>query len=167
MKFLWCLFLLPFGPSAAQNFDLHQIRKLYHGAAEIKQDAMQLNQLMLRVDSGTGAPVMICYKGANEMIQAKYLLNPFSKFEKFLKGKQLIEKAISRDTLNLEMRFIRYSIQTNLPAFLAYHDNLGADKQFLLVNTWVNKDAELKGIIINYLSTLPAIKLDELKQLKN
>lgn len=167
MKFLWCLFLLPFGPTAAQSFDLHQVRKLYHSAPEIKQDALQLNSLMLRVDSGKAAPVWVCYKGANEMIQAKYVFNPFSKFDKFIKGKQLIEKAISRDTLNLEMRFLRYSIQSNLPGFLAYHDDLGADKRFLLVNTRNTKDAELKGIIINYLSTLTAIKPEELKQLKN
>lgn len=122
---------------------------------------------MLQMDSETAAPVLICYKGANEMIQAKYTLNPISKLEKFNKGKELIKKAFSRDTLNLEMRFIRYSIQSNLPAFLGYHDDLGKDKQFLLDNTINTKDLELKEMIFNYLSALSVIKPDELKQLKN
>lgn len=167
MKVLLLLCLLPSGFLTTQMLDLSKIRGLYHRAAEVKQDAAKLNQLMLQMDSETAAPVLICYKGANEMIQAKYTLNPISKLEKFNKGKELIKKAFSRDTLNLEMRFIRYSIQSNLPAFLGYHDDLGKDKQFLLDNTINTKDPELKEMIFNYLSALSVIKPDELKQLKN
>jgi hypothetical protein len=81
--------------------------------------------------------------------------------------KNSIKKAIARDPLNLEMRFIRYSIQSNLPAFLGYRDELDTDKQFLLDKTRYSKDLELKEMILNYLSALPVIKQDELKKLKN
>jgi hypothetical protein len=167
MKVLLWLYLLPLGALLVQTFDLHQIRALYHHAPEVKRDALQLNQLMLQVDSGTAAPLLVCYKGANEMIQAKYTLNPMMKLEKFNRGKVLIKKAIARDPLNLEMRFIRYSIQSNLPAFLGYRDELDTDKQFLLDKTRYSKDLELKEMILNYLSALPVIKQDELKKLKN
>jgi hypothetical protein len=166
MTVLMWLFLLRLEAFAPQTLELHQIRSLYHRAAEVKTDALQLNNLLLQADSNA-APVIICYKGANEMIQAKYALNPVSKLEKFNKGKELIKKAIGRDTLNLEMRFIRYSIQSNLPAFLGYHDELGKDKQFLLDNTRDNQDAELKEMIVNYLSALSVMKPDEFKKLKN
>jgi len=166
MKNLVWLLVLPFSALAIQTLNLHQIRTLYHSAAEVKQDAAQLNKLMLKVDSNS-LPVMICYKGANEMIQAKYAINPIAKLNKFNKGKELIQKAFSSDTLNLEIRFIRYAIQSNLPAFLNYHDDLNSDKRFLLDNTKAGKDAELQEIIYNYLSGLPVIKPDELKQLKN
>jgi hypothetical protein len=167
MKVLLWFCLLPFGTMPIQTVDLDKIRGLYHRAAEIKQDAAQLNQLMLQVDSGSAVPVLICYKGANEIIQAKYSLNPIVKLEKFNKGKELIKKAINRDMLNLEIRFIRYSIQSNLPAFLGYHDDLSKDKQFLLDNTMENKDPKLKEMIFNYLSALPVINPDKPKQLKN
>lgn len=167
MKVLLWFCLLPFGTTAGQTVDLNKIRGLYHSAAEIKQDAAQLNQLLLQVDSGSAVPVLICYKGANEMIQAKYSLNPVVKLNKFNKGKELIKKAFNRDTLNLEIRFIRYSIQSNLPAFLGYHDDLSKDQQFLLDNTRDNKDPRLKEMIFNYLSALSVIKPEELKQLKN
>lgn len=167
MKNLVWLYLLPFSALAVHTFDLHQIRVLYKNGPEVKQEALQLNQFMLQVDSGKAAPVLVCYKGANEMIQAKYTVNPISKLEKFNKGKELIKKAFSRDTVNLEMHFIRYSIQSNSPAFLGYHDDLGKDKQFLLDNTRDNKDPELKEMIFNYLSALSVIKQDEHKQLKN
>ena len=149
-----------------QTFDLHQIRGLYHHAAEAKQDAIQLNKLMLEVDS-SALPVIVCYKGANEMIQAKYSMNPITKLNKFNKGKYLIEKAFSRDTLNLEMHFIRYALQINLPDFLGYHQELNKDKHFLLDNTKASQDPELQQIIFNYLSGLAVIKPEELKQLKN
>src|ERR1700712_2098874 len=105
MRNLVWLLLLPFSAFAIQTLYLHQIRVLYHHAAEVKQDAAQLNKLLLHVDS-SALPVMVCYKGANEMIQAKYAINPISKLEKFNRGKDLIQKAFGRDTLNLEMHFI-------------------------------------------------------------
>ena len=101
------------------------------------------------------------------MIKAKYSFNPIAKLNQFNKGKQLIQKAFSRDTLNLEMRFIRFSIQNNLPSFLGYRDNLDQDKRFLLNNTKASKDPELQEMIFNYLSGFTTIKPEELKQLKN
>lgn len=166
MKNLVCLLLLPFSVFLIQTLELQQIRMLYHSAAEVKKDAVQLNKLMLQVDS-SALPVMVCYKGANEMIQAKYAVNPMVKLDKFNKGKNLIQKAFRRDTLNLEMHFIRYAIQSNVPAFLGYHDNLDQDKRYLLHNTKASKDPELQEMIFNYLSGLPVIKQEELKQLKN
>jgi len=65
------------------------------------------------------------------------------------------------------MRFIRFSIQSNLPSFLGYHDNLEQDKRYLLDNTKTSKDPELQEMIFNYLSGLAMIKPEELKQLKN
>lgn len=166
MKNLVWLLLLPISAFALQTLDLHQVRMLYHTAAEVKQDAAQLNKLMLQVDSGA-LSVMVCYKGANEMIQAKYAINPITKLDKFNKGKDMIQKAFSRDTLNLEIRFIRFAIQSNLPAFLNYNNDLNKDKRFLLVNTKASKDPELQEMIYNYLSGLNVIKPEELKQLKN
>jgi len=93
------------------------------------------------------------------MIQAKYSLNPIIKLEKFNRGKELITKALNRDTLSLEMRFIRYSIQSNLPAFLGFHDEMYTDKRFLVDNVKISNDPELKEMIINYLSATNPEKL--------
>ncbi|MGF7082123.1 hypothetical protein [Mucilaginibacter sp. UYCu711] len=166
MKVLMYLFMVPLGALVVQVNDLSKIRGLYKSAAEVKVDAVQLNKLMLQVDSDA-APLLVCYKGANEMIQAKYTINPIVKFAKFNKGKDLIKKAFSRDTLNLEMRFIRFSIQSNLPTFLGYRDELDNDKRYLLNNTKDSKDTILKEMIFNYLTGLNVIKQEELKQLKN
>lgn len=166
MKILACLLMFLPGAFALQGIDLHQVRKLYMRAPEAKQDAGELNRLMLRVDT-SATPLLVCYKGANEMLQAKYSLNPVVKFKKFKRGKYFINKAFSRDTLDLEMRFIRFSIQSNLPAFLGYRDELGKDKRFLLAKIKDSKEPELKEMIFNYFSGLAVFKPEELKQLKN
>jgi hypothetical protein len=167
MNKLWVLLVIPLIAFAWRAPDLHRVRDLYRRAPEVKKFALQLDQLLSPVDSAASAPVLVCYKGASEMIKAKYALNPFSKLEQFNRGKALINKAFSRDTLNLEIRFIRFSIQSNLPAFLGYHEEMDRDKTFLLENTRSSKDPELQEMITNYLSSLRLISPEELKELKN
>jgi hypothetical protein len=152
MKVLLWLCIIHGNIQAFPIFNLSEIRELYKSAPLVKEDAKKLDQLMLGVNADSAAPVLICYKGASKMIDAKYSLNPIVKFEDFNKGKDLINRAISRDTLNLEMRFIRYSIQSNLPGFLGYHDDLNSDKHFLLINIGNTKDTQLKEMILTYLS---------------
>src|ERR1700743_1285486 len=100
------LALLTFASFVIQTPDLTKIRSLYRTAPLDKEAALQLDQLMTAIDSGS-APVLVCYKGANEMIQAKYAFIPIKKLEKFNKGKTLVSSAFKRDSSNLEMRFIR------------------------------------------------------------
>ncbi|MDN3584630.1 hypothetical protein [Mucilaginibacter flavus] len=151
MKLLLCLVVISGNAGFPQTINLSDVRNLYCHAALVKQDAQQLSRLLIKVDSNA-EPVLFCYKGANEMISARYSLNPVSKLEKFSKGKQMMITAINRDTLNLEMRFIRYSIQSNLPAFLGYHEELNGDKRFLTENISKSNDSELRQMINNYLS---------------
>lgn len=65
------------------------------------------------------------------MLEAKYAWNPYIKYKKFNSGKALMEKAIGRDPGNIEMRLLRYCIQSSLPSFLNYHSNMASDKLFL------------------------------------
>ncbi|MBB6271316.1 hypothetical protein HDF26_001743 [Pedobacter cryoconitis] len=129
-----------------------ELRSLYYQAASSKTAADELQKLLLMVD-GNSRQLLICYKGASEMIQAKYVLSPFTKFRKFKKGKYFIESAIASEPENLEMRFLRYTIQTNLPSFLGYNNWITADKKMLLERIDNIHDKHLKQLVINYLMT--------------
>jgi len=157
---------MQFGNNKIQDFDITRIRALYQSAPTVKSDALELGRSLLPVDS-TSRPLLVCYKGASEMIMAKYMLNPLMKLERFNNGKYLIEKAISRDTLNIEMRFIRYSIQCNIPKFLNYNDAINRDKSMLMANIDNIRDHELKILVFNYLSNQSRLNKDKLKDLKN
>lgn len=96
-------------------------------------------------------PLFAGYKGGATMIMAKHVFNPFSKLSYFNKGKSILEKAIQAEGKNVELRFLRYSIQTSVPAFLGYKSRLKNDYNFLKQAIPGIKDANLKKIITSYL----------------
>lgn len=166
MKILLLItFLLTGTYIASTKPELKQVRALFFEAASEKTAAVKLAQLMSTVDM-EDAPVLICYKGVAEMMQAKYAFNPFSKLSKFNKGKALIEEAIKMDPHNLEMRFLRFSIQTNLPSLLKYDQQIKDDKVFLLnkINNIQDKDLKLK--VFTYLSSSKYCTKEDLKKLR-
>ena len=147
MKSLMIIALL--GISAFNhNYDLVAIRSAYASAAVSKSG---LSQLRLILSAAPDVPLMTCYRGAAEMMEAKYTINPINKLSAFGKGKQLIENGIAADTNNVESRFIRYSIQRNLPGVLNYRDKLWNDSLMMAQRLDTLKDQDLKKRIINFM----------------
>lgn len=91
------------------------------------------------------------YRAGATMLMAKHSLNPFNKLSYFKKGKTMLEKAIQAENNNVELRFLRYTIQTNVPSFLGYSSELIKDRSFLQQSVAGVRDAELKKIITAYL----------------
>lgn len=148
--------------SSFRNIDDEELRSLYWEAATSKDAAGQLLKLLAPVNEQS-EPLLVCYKGAAEMFQAKYLFNPISKLNRFQKGKVLIETAIRRDPEHLEMRFLRFSIQSNLPSFLGYNECIENDKQMLLKNIHELEDLTFKQNVIRYLVSSKHCTKEELK----
>jgi len=71
------------------------------------------------------------YLGALQTINASHVFNPITKLKTFNKGKQNIESAIKADPNNIELRFIRLSVQKNAPAFLGYNARINEDITFI------------------------------------
>ena len=70
-----------------------------------------------------------------------------SKLTTFKKGKKNIELAISKEPENVEIRYIRFSVQKNAPSFLGYNNNLKEDRDFLVKNKKnINSDFLQKNI---------------------
>jgi hypothetical protein len=67
----------------------------------------------------------------------------------------MLESAIQADNANIELRFLRYTIQTSVPSFLNYSGEKKADKLFLSKSIPDLKDQELKKIINAYLLKHP------------
>jgi len=49
----------------------------------------------------------------------------------FNSGKQNIDAALGLDPENVEIRFIRLSVQKNAPSFLGYNSNIKEDSDFI------------------------------------
>ena len=165
MKLLLLWGLMFTSPVSHQDTGLAEIRALYSQAAFSKNVSEKLSLMLAKVDS-LSEPFLICYKGASEMIEAKYLFNPFSKLNTFNKGKTLIELAVKRDTGNLEVRFLRFGIQVNIPSYMKYSNNIEEDKKLLISGIATVADPELKKNIVTYLSNPKFCTEEEIKKLK-
>ena len=91
--------------------------------------------------------IALAYLGAYQTIWANHVFNPLSKLATFKKGKNNIELAISKEPENVEIRYIRFSVQKNAPSFLGYNSHLKEDKDFLVKNKKnINSDLLQKNI---------------------
>lgn len=146
------------------KLEIEELRTLFEASAYSKTSADQFLKLLSTIDHSC-APILVCYKGAAEMMQAKYGFNPVNKLRRFKKGKTLIEEAVKKLPDNLEIRFLRLAIQTNLPTFLNYSGNIIEDKKYLLANIQTIKNKNLKQDILKYLLASKHCSAEEKREL--
>ncbi|RZL34767.1 MAG: hypothetical protein EOO96_08695 [Pedobacter sp.] len=167
MKFLAVLvFMMVSNFFSMSDVEVSALRKLYYEAAENKTAVKKLSALLAKVNDNSDA-ILIGYRGATEMMEAKYAFNPVTKLSRFNKGKNYLEKAIKKEPKQVELRFIRFSIQTNLPSFLGYNDHIKIDKDALINSVVKIEDKQLKNNIIDYLIISKHCNQEEIKKLKH
>lgn len=76
----------------------------------------------------------MAYLGGLQTIWANHVFSPISKLNTFKEGKKNIEQAIKKEPDNVELRFIRLSVQKNAPSFLGYKSNINEDAEFIKEN---------------------------------
>ncbi len=74
------------------------------------------------------------YLGGYKTIWANHVFSPIEKLKTFKEGKKLIDEAVLKEPNNIEIRFIRLSVQKNAPAFLGYKSNVKEDEEFIRKN---------------------------------
>jgi hypothetical protein len=129
---------------------IKDVRIMLHNATSNEEACNKLISLLLPFNE-TNNPLLLGYKGGATMLMAKHAFNPFSKLSYFKKGKVMLESAIKADRNNVELRFLRYTIQTNVPGFLNYSSDKNLDRTFITQSLPKIKDQELQKIISAYL----------------
>lgn len=151
MRVITCFLILFAHLSAvATEPNIKSIRLKFHNSTSSEEVCKSLIK-QLEPYNENNNPLFLGYRGGATMIMAKHSFNPFSKMSYFKKGKIILERAILADQNNVELRFLRYTIQTNVPSFLGYNSQIGKDQSFLKQSLPGIKDAELKKIITSYL----------------
>ncbi len=159
-KLILAIMLTIINNSFAVTPSQEEIRSLYQKAAKEKVFCEQLIAITGSFDEQNNR-LMAGYKACGMMIMSRYIFNPFSKLSNFLKGKELLEKCISKDPSNIELRFLRFTIQAEAPAFLGYNGQLATDKIFLLNAYKTSTDMELKQFITAFMLTSPLLTTKE------
>lgn len=149
MKLLIFLFVF-ISPSLVEP-EITFVRSLFQQAVDEQEQAAELIEYLY---SSKPIPIFLGYTGAATMLLGKHAYNPISKYNYFREGKEMLEKAIVMDGTSCELRYLRFSIQSNTPGFLNYKQHIEADKIFL-INSLKNKaslDKETQKNIVNVLS---------------
>jgi len=132
------------------NVDVSEIRSDYKHAVKSKTKAFELNSKLESI-SKNDKKVLVAYKGAVISITAKYKNSNKLKSTTFKSGVSLIEYAVENEADNIEIRFVRLSIQQNSPKFLKYNKDIEADKKFILNNFKNIRSNEFKDYLKGYI----------------
>ncbi len=143
------LFCINFFFVSASNSDIIKLRQLYYKAIYSKVDSEIFLATMEKIDD-INNPLILCYKGMANLLQAKFYFNPYNKIAAFNKGKYLLEKSIILEPNNIEIRFMRFCTQTKTPNFLKYNKDINTDK-IIIIKGWSKLvDVDLKEKIKNF-----------------
>jgi hypothetical protein len=133
----------------AQGVTIEEARKLYAGSMESKETCETAYARFAQVES-TASPLLVGYKAAITVAMSKHQKVAKEKIAYFNTGKKMLEEAIGGDSDNVELKFIRYTIQVNCPPALKYNKNLDTDKAFIIDNLSSVKNASVRKKIKEY-----------------
>lgn len=113
------------------------------------------------------------YMGALQALKAKHAWNPYFKIKHLSDCEKTFKEAVTRDPTNIEIRFMRFSIEHNVPSILGYDENLVADREQIIkqidLKYYAQADLTLVKTIINFLLNskrcTPAEQIDLKKHL--
>lgn len=131
--------------------DLESIRVQYPQA--INDVALTKTLYETLSDVSETDAVLLAYKGAVATLKANFAKKVRDKKAYFTEGAQLIESAVEKDPQNIEIRYIRLSVQENAPKFLKYNDSIEDDKAFILTHLPNVKTKSLKAEITSYIQS--------------
>ncbi|HEX7366196.1 MAG TPA: hypothetical protein VF273_03820 [Pelobium sp.] len=142
MKIIIAILLLLLPIKQLSAMDIHQLRKDYIASIEDSKKADQLCKQLKAVKNPDA--LTLAYLGSVEAIQGKHAWNPVNKLSYLKQGFATIDKAVIKDPNHLEVRFLRFSLQYYVPAFLGYSKNLLADKDKIVALIKNTNAADLK-----------------------
>ena len=119
--------------SAGTYGQIEELRRLFSLASVDEKANQQLLDKTKNAELKSNT-LLYAYHGSALMTMANHYTWPTTKLDYFNRGKKKLEKAINYDLLNVEMRFIRYSVQKEAPAMLGYYEDIETDKAFIKKN---------------------------------
>ncbi|GAA4369047.1 hypothetical protein GCM10023185_42320 [Hymenobacter saemangeumensis] len=115
--------------SVDSNLDPNALRRHYEQAAADKAAGEKFYKLLANYNQGNA--LVLGYKGAAEAIRARDA-SMFNKMDYIKDAARTFEQAVAADPRNAEVRFLRFSVESNLPGFLGLSKHLDEDKEVVL-----------------------------------
>ncbi len=154
MKILLLIFTLMIqNLTQTPDKEILSLRKLFEESAVNSSSATNFYQQTRKINEQSPS-TLIGFKAMSELMMCNHVFSPLSKLSYFNTGKKLLETAIQKDPRNIELRFFRFSTQSNVPALLNYSSNINEDKLILMNYLKINNtiaDKDLYQRVKSYL----------------
>jgi hypothetical protein len=129
--------------------EIKMVRLGFYEAIQDSKKARPLSKIISSFNS-TDAVIKV-YEGASFAIMAQNKWNPFAAIKLLKKANLTMKKAVYSLPENIEIRFIRFAVQKNIPAFLRLSPNLIEDKKFIIDHVADFDASELDKKIRDYI----------------
>ena len=149
----------------AINPNIKEVRENYKQAVTSKSEAVSFNDYLKKITKEDDQR-LVAYKGASITLTARYLKGAKEKGISFKKGVEWVEYAIERKPLDMEVRFVRLSIQQNSPKFLGYNKEIESDKSFILTNFNTIRSKDFKAYLKSYILDSEHFSQEEKKKIE-
>ncbi len=143
------------------NSDVTTARDLYKKGAK---DKVYVEQLLKLTNNKKSIPLMKAYHGCALAMLAKYYINLISKLSTLRDGLKELNEVVSGDNKDVEIRFLRFSIEDSVPTFIPLEKHIALDKEYILSH--LNNKHEFHETIYAYLAQSSSITSQELARVK-
>lgn len=127
------LMVLPVIGNAAPSPEIIEpIRHSFVNGLENEETAHDLHDRLEQIADDD--PLLLAYFGATKALKAHHTRNYFSKYVYARNAVNMLNDAVEKAPENIEIRFLRYNVQREIPRYLGLSSNLDEDKNFIIEN---------------------------------
>lgn len=117
-------------PGEIFGYDIRQIHLEYFAAVNNQAKAEQFYLKLKKLKPAD--PLLQAYYGSAQAVRARYALNPYNKITYLKGGLRTLNSSVVKSPANLEIRFLRFSLQHYIPPFLGMNKHLNEDKKQII-----------------------------------
>lgn len=158
---------MPLGHHQRGDLSVTTLRHLYAQAAFDAAAAGRFQKL-LHSYSGSDATVL-GYRAVAEAVQARYLWNPLAKLKAVRAAQAQFTKAVALAPDNVEIRFLRYTVESNVPHYLGFSQHLEDDRRLVMAGArhypTLGLDAQSLQMIRDFMLTHSSCTPEEARML--
>lgn len=131
--------------------EISEIRTYYEQASE-NVEMRNILDHFLNNEADLKNDLLLAYKAAMQGIKANHSRSPFDKLNYLKKALYDFKKAVQINPENIEIRFLRFTIEHNIPSILGMDGDIESDKKKIIAGIEnANLEEALKKKIIKYL----------------
>ncbi len=145
---------------------LEDVRKNFFQINSVDQADIYINQLQDDESLESRG-----YAASLNFIKSRYVKFPYTKMKFFKLGKKALDDLIKENPQNVEIRYLRFLMQKQIPEFLGYNKHLNEDFEVIILG--IEKDNlpnEIKSIILTNMlgvEKLNPLEKEKINQLLN